>query len=235
MLDQLSLDASGCPGASPEVPLDLDGGIGLFGHSMGAAIAPLVLAAAPEYRKLVLSGAGGSYMYNLVYKRSPLDVRPIAEAMLGFSDRGRTLREDDAVLQLLQWVSEPADVPPYARLSDAEVLMVQGIVDTYNLPPMANAVSLAYGLDLAGPEIDSGPPELAGMRTLGELLPLGEGELVPLPVDGPGIRVVVQQAEDGIEDGHEVLFQIAEARRRYRCFLGEDTIPADGGELDPCR
>ena len=113
-LAALSLDAGGCPDATAAVPLDLDG-IGLIGHSMGATIAPLALAAAPEFDAVVLSGAGGSYLYNLVYKRSPIDVRPLAEALLGFSTRGRTLREDDAVLQLLQWVSEPADPPVYAR------------------------------------------------------------------------------------------------------------------------
>jgi hypothetical protein len=239
-LQGLSLDASGCPGAEPSVPLDTDE-LGLLGHSMGATIAPLVLAAAPEYQALVLSGAGGSYLYNLVYKQSPLEVRPLAESLLGFTARGRVLREDDAVLQLLQWVSEPADPPPYAALTSAHVLMVQGIVDTYILPPMANATSLSYGLDLAGPALDEGHPELEGMRTLQEVLAYGGGELASLPLsaeDEP-LRAVLQVAEDGVEDGHEVLYQTEQARHAYRCFLwgfahGQPLVPEPAGEAAPC-
>jgi pimeloyl-ACP methyl ester carboxylesterase len=206
----------------------------LLGHSMGATIAPLVVAAAPEFRRVVLSGAGGSYLANLVYKQSPLEVRPLAEALLGFGERGRRLEEADAVLQLLQWASEPADPPPYARraAADVEVLMVQGIVDTYILPPMANAMSVSWGLDLAGPALDADEPRLAGMRPLGDVLAFGGGEAVALPASG---RVVVQVAEDGVEDGHEALFQTDVGHRAYRCFLEGGVVPATSDDpLAPC-
>jgi hypothetical protein len=160
--------------------------------------------------------------------------------LLGFTARGRILREDDAVLQLLQWVSEPADPPPYAALSTAHVLMVQGIVDTYILPPMANATSLSYGLDLAGPPLDEGHPELEGMRPLSEVLAYGGGEALALPISsGEPLRAVVQVAEDGVEDGHEVLFQTEQARHAYRCFLwgfgqGQPLVPGPAAEAAPC-
>lgn len=235
MLDGLSFDARACDGASPEALLD-GGTLALLGHSMGATIAPLALAAAPEFDLAILSGFGGSYLENLVYKEAPLEVRPIAEALLGYSAVGRTLTEGDPVLQLLQWVSEPADPPVYGALVEAHVLMEQGIVDHYILPPIANAGSLSFGLDLGGDALDEAHPDLAELRPLGPLLPLVGGARIALPAGGnrAATRIVVQHPEDGIEDGHEVLFQTEAPKREYRCVLADlaagrtPTVPAAG-------
>lgn len=222
MVAGLAVDASGCEGLGAEARLDLDK-LALLGHSMGATIGPLAAGVTPEVDALVLSGAGGSWIENVVHKQSPLEVRPIAEAMLGYDDR--TLTEDDPALQLLQWAGESADPPVWGADLQARglhVLMVQGIVDTYILPPIANTTSLALGLDLGGEALDATHPELASFRSLAEVLPYAGGQALPLPVqanrDG-ATRVVVQHLEDGIEDGHEVLFQLDLPRQQVRGFL----------------
>lgn len=230
LLDGLVLDATACPGV--EGPVALGGPMALLGHSMGATLAPLTLALAPEYSRVVLSGAGGSWIHNVVYKQSPLEVRPLAEAMLGY-DSGE-LSEWDPVLSLLQWVGEAADPPVYATLAldpPREVLMVQGIVDTYILPPIANTTSLSLGLDLLGPALDEGHPELEGMSPLSELLPRVGGQRLDYPAAGNRdgyTRVVTQHAEDGVEDGHEVFYQLAAPPCQAQALLAGEAIPSCG-------
>ena len=51
--------------------------------------------------------------------------------------------------------------------------MMQGIVDDYILPNIANSTSLSFGLDLAGSELDTqADPRLADELPVGPLLPL---------------------------------------------------------------
>lgn len=244
----LRLDASACPGSAAEVGFDV-GRLGIMGHSMGGWIAPMVLAAEARFRIAVLSGAGGSWIENVVYKQRPVAPKPFAEAVLGYE--GREVHPHDPALSLLQWAVESADPAVYAARANAHpghVLMVQGIVDTYILPPIANTTSLSLALDLAGAELDTrDDPRLAGMRPLGGLLGLAGRGAIPLPARanarGPGgealTRVVVQHLEDGVEDGHEVLFQTPAPKREYRCFLasfaagGAPVVPA-GAPGEPC-
>jgi hypothetical protein len=127
-----------------------------------------------------------------------------------------------------------------------QVLMEQGIVDHYIMPPIANATSLSLGLDLAGAPLDASSGELVGdgAPTLeGVLMYSGRGQLV-LPVagnQGGGLTgVVVQHPSDGIEDGHEMVFQTDPPKREYRCFLQTwiagrtPLVPLPGDVNGPC-
>ncbi|MBI2061235.1 MAG: hypothetical protein HYT87_15965 [Nitrospirae bacterium] len=256
VVERLEVDASGCPGLdSAGVRFDVER-LALMGHSMGATIAPLAMAMEPRYRAAILSGAGGSWIENILYKRKPVEVRPIAEALLGYKSAGRALAAGDPVLTLVQWGAESADPQVYARRIVTEpapgerprhVLMLQGIVDHYILPRIANALSLPLGLDLAGEERDGpGPPDLIGQTPLSTYLPLTGRSHIPLPAAGnveiSGERVtavVIQHPEDGLEDGHEVVFQTEAPQYQYRCFLdsfrrGIPRVPAGGPAIGPC-
>ena len=232
----VAIDASSCPGLTTPggdsvVTLD-DGQLAIMGHSMGATIAPLAVALEPAYRATILSGAGGSWIRNVIYKESPVAVRPAAENLLRYTARGLTLHAFDPALTLLQWAGEPADPQVYPMVDDRHVLMFQGILDTYIPPPVANPLSLALELDQAGDALDE---TLADRFTpLGDLIDLSGGEHIALPASGNAdgaTRVVVQHLEDGVEDGHEIVFQRPEPQLQYRCFLqtmraGAPRVPA---------
>ena len=237
LVDQVSFDASPCPGFSgPAGKVAIDAQkLALFGHSMGATIAPLALAIEPRFGAAILSGAGGSWIENILYKKKPLDVRPLAELLVGYTSSHRELAHGDPALALVQWAAEGADPPVYGRRIVTKlgqgrarhVLMFQGIVDHYIMPPMANASSTSFGLDLAGPARESQSPELVGLTpALDALALVGHGQKA-FPVKGnvahddgtASTAVVVQHLADGIEDGHEIVFQRTETKAQLRCFL----------------
>lgn len=253
VVDGLSVDAAACDGLTASGPARLDPGLlALMGHSMGATISPLTAAIEPRFRALLLSGAGGSWIANVIDKKKPLAVKGIAEVLLGLAGSGYALHEHDPLLSMFQWAGEPADPPVFGRSIVAEpiegaprhVLMMQGIVDHYILPSIANATSLSFGLDLAGPALDSATPELASFTPLASLLPLSGRSAIGLPAAGnvspSTTAVVVQHREDGIEDGHEVVFQTDAPKRQMRCFLASlaagaaPKVPAAGAEDAPC-
>jgi hypothetical protein len=259
VLASLQLDVSDCPGATPSTARFDASKIALMGHSMGSTIAPLVLSAEPLYRAAVLSGAGASWIENIVWKQQPLDVRSVFELLLGYRSAGRALEENDPVLTLFQWAEEPADPLVYTRamadgsagVSPPHVLMEQGIVDHYILPPIANATSLSLRLDLVDPPLDATNDELtaAGTPTLESELAYSKRSQIALPVSGNRVAtggvhvttVVVQHPGDGVEDGHEVVFQTDPPKREYRCFLqtwaaGQlPRVPLPGDVEGPCQ
>lgn len=250
ILENVAIDAAECPG------LTTPGGgparfdvktMAAFGHSMGASIIPLAAAFEPRFRGIILSGAGSSFIENIIHKKKPIETRGFAEQLIEYDSIDRQLTELDPVLSVLQWAAEPADVQTYGRSVLREpaggavrhVLMVQGIVDHYIMPPIANATSLSLGLDLAGPQLDAKSKELAPFTPLAELLDLAGQKAIDLPAQGNIKRkdgtsstgVVVQHLEDGIEDGHESIYQLAEPKHQYRCFLqglakGQPMVPA---------
>lgn len=251
VLPALRLDARTCRHADAPLPTDARFNpqrIALFGHSMGASVAPLAAAASTRFGAVLLSGAGGSYLANVLYKQRPLPVRGAAEALLGYPGTGHRLREDDPALTVLQWALDAADVAPYAaalraRPDGPHVLMQQGIVDRYILPPIANTLSLAWGLDLAGEALDATHGELTRFDPFLRLAPFtGSTQMAGAARgnrgDGAQTAVLRQYAEDGIEDGHEVVFQRDDARRDLRCFLqrwrteGVPALPSQGEGCD---
>jgi pimeloyl-ACP methyl ester carboxylesterase len=219
-----------------------------MGHSMGAWIAPLALAVEPSFGAAVLSGAGGSYVANVMDKIMPIHVRPYAESLLEYNQEQRTLEAHDPALTLFQWAAEPSDPQVYARaIMPRNVLMLQGIVDHYILPSIANSLSLALGLDAGGPLYDatSAEEQMLGQVPLAARLPLVGRTMLPLPAsgnDGATTALVVQHPGDMIEDGHEVVFQTDAPKHQYRCFLasfarggGAPVVVADGAADDPCQ
>jgi hypothetical protein len=237
-LPSLTVDTHDCPGASASASFD-GAHLALMGHSMGAWIAPLALAHEPRFGAAILSGAGGSYIANVMDKIKPLHVRPYAEILLDYNMDQRSLDAHDPALTILQWAAEPSDPQVYARrVLPRHVLMEQGIVDHYILPSIANSLSLALGLDAALPlyDADNAEEQSLGQPALATRLPLAGAHTVTLPSSS---SVVVQHPGDGVEDGHEVVFQTDAPKHQYRCFLasfarGAPTVPADGAADDPC-
>ena len=260
ILTALQVNASSCPGATGATPAKFDPTkMALMGHSMGATIAPLTLAEEPLLGAVILSGAGSSWIQNIIYKQLPLAVKPAFQTLLGYLQLQRQLTEFDPVVTLFQWAEEPADPLVYdARIirepvsgGPRHVLMEQGIVDHYIMPPIANSTSLSLGLDLAGTPLDATTPEIAMLPTLESVLPYSGRSQIALPATANVVApaaaggahttdVVLQHPSDGIEDGHEIVFQTDPPKREYRCFLqtlaatGMPVVPAPGDVLGPC-
>ncbi len=243
----LQTDVSNCPGATAPLALDLDH-LALMGHSLGASVLPLAAAWEPEYGALVLSGSGGSWIENLIYKQLPFPPLSIAELLAGEPTGAMTAF--DPVVSFVQWAAESADAPVYEPLlirtpaegaAPRQVLMVQGIVDHYILPRIANASSAALGLDLAGPALD-GNPEYVDQQQALDVLPFVGRGAISLPASNnvsPVTAVLVQHPGDGIEDAHEVIFQTEAPKHQYRCFLkswlrGTPQVPPDGAADAGC-
>ncbi len=259
VLQNLTLDVSDCPGTTG--PAHFDGShFALMGHSMGSTISPLSAAYEPLYGAVVASGSGASWIENVIWKQQPLDIRGVIGVLLGYSQQKRTLKDDDPILTLFQWAEEPADSDMYSRALIAEPpagqgprhwLMEQGIVDHYILPPIANAMSVSLGLDLLGTPLDGTSAELAdaGDPTLESVIDFSTGKrLTTYPVSGNRTvagqtftTIVTQHPADGIEDGHEMVFQTDAPKREYRCFLQTwaagktPVIPAPGALTGPCQ
>jgi hypothetical protein len=253
----LRIDASGCPGLSTVGgPARLDRGtIAALGSSTGATILPLAVAHEPLLRAAILTGAGSSYIDNILYKEKPVPTRRIAEWLLDYPKHGRELSELDPILSILQWGADPADPPSYAGRILAEpggaehhVLMIQGVVDRYILPPMANATALSMRLDLAGAALDEQAEELSAFAPFLGVAFLSGGVQRAYPASGnieaPGLgprtAVMVQHPEDGIEDGHVVLFQTEGPKYQLKCFLesfakGVPVVPGPARLPTPCR
>jgi len=258
VLQNLTLDVSDCPGASSPAKFDASH-FALMGHSMGATIAPMSLAFEPLYGVMVASGSGASWIENVIWKQQPLNVSSAVSLLLGYAQARRKLVEEDPVLTLFQWGEEPADSDVYSRDLIAEPpggmqprhwLMEQGIVDHYIMPPIANAMSLSLGLDLMGTPLDVTSAELKtdGTPTLESELQYSGGKQIATPVSGNRksqgktlTTVVTQHPSDGIEDGHEIVFQTEPPKREYRCFLqtwaaGQTPIVPSAGAVDgPCQ
>lgn len=247
LVADLRVDASGCPGASGAdgvVTFD-DAHTAIMGHSMGGWIAPIAMANSGKFETAILSGAGGSWSANIVYKKSPLNVRPLAEQLLGYAAIGRELRPADPALTLLQWAGEAADPQSYGAAIAAHprnILMIEGIVDTYILPPIANTTALTLRLDLASPAYDETDPRLAAFVPLRAEMTDDMTQLAA-PVTGnrgAHTAVIVQAPGDELEDGHEAMFQTPGPKHQYRCFLatlaaaGTPTLVAPGAEWDAC-
>ncbi len=233
-LPEIDLDPSGCPDVSTVdgSPVRIDGrSLALVGHSMGASIAPLTAAFEPRYRALILSGAGASWSENILYKLSPIPTLGIANTFVGYAATSFSLNDADPILSLLQWAGEEADAQVYAPLMTAHptigsprhVLMFQGIEDTYIPPPVANALTLALEIDVGGTVRDRAWSAREGWNPIESLLPHVGRSVIALPatanLGGETTAVVVQLDEDGIQDGHEVMWQRSDAREMVRCFL----------------
>jgi hypothetical protein len=183
-------------------------------------------------------------------------VQGLIAGFLGYGS-DRTLSDHDPALTLFQWGAEPADPmvydlrivhAPKSGESPRNVLMLQGIVDHYIMPPIANATSLSMGLDLAGPPYDATASETSSLPTIESMLSYSGRGSESLPATGNVTSaggaaftdLVIQHPEDGIEDGHEVVFQTEAPKHQYRCFLqswlktGVPTVPPDGKEEDAC-
>lgn len=129
---------------------------------------------------------------------------------------------------------------PLPGFPERHVYQPIGQGDRYFPETVLDAAALAYGNSEAGDKIWPGTQDALATQDLGGMLPY------PVRANrmNPGQRttsVVVQYADGGIADGHQIYRQLPEVRYQYSCFLasylrdgGVPTVFAPDVESAPC-
>ncbi len=211
-----------------------DGNYYYWGHSTGASIGELVMAVEPGFRAGMVSGAGVSWNYNLVYKEAPVHIEPIVRLLSGADE----IHIFHTFALIFQSVCEEAEAAYYAPAwihdplvenRPLDVLIIMGIFDLFFPPIMIDGLLASAGTDLAGP-LERAETlealELTGRRHLqlpaGGNIPSGQGNRTGL---------TLQYALPDDVDGHKAPFYRADAKYQYTCFFaslagtGTATVP----------
>ena len=244
------------PAPAPRRPRSTPAHLALMGHSMGSWIAPLALAFEPRYGAAVLSGAGGSYIANVMDKIKPLHVRPLAEILLDYNMDQRSL--------------DAHDPGAHARAVGGRAVRSAGLRSPHRARARRRRIA-AQRAHAAGHRRPLHPaehrqrhqpgararrrrPALRRDERRGAVADAGAARArscrspactpIALPAAGNAgastTALVVQHPGDAIEDGHEVVFQTDPPKHQYRCFLqsfargAAPTVPPDGAADDPC-
>lgn len=213
----------------------------LHGHSTGSVVGAQMLASNRDFRAGVLTGAGGSWLYNFVIKQATGSAELVGQLLAYRPDD--VVELFDPVLQLASTAWDPIEPMNQAPLwtdaayrgAPSSVLLVAGLTDTYYLPRMQAALAQAARMDLVGPALE---PEVLAAVALGA----GREVAAPLFSNRPGsTQAVVQHAARPGRDGHFVVFDEAPVRHRYGCFFetavaaGAPRVVAPASSADaPC-
>ncbi len=247
LVPTIALDPALCPEATTGDTLRYDPSqLVLHGHSTGSTIGSAAIALEPDLKAAVLSGAGGSWIYNMVLARAPVDLQTVAGVLLDI-DHPDVVDLFDPIATLWQTALEPVEVMSWGRATirhplparaPKPILLVEGVVDSYHLPRMVNAYAMSVGLDLAGPEAED--TAAADYALVGR-------EVLPPPVSGNidlasgDITAATIQRAQNHQDGHYVPFELDDVKYRYSCFVaslvrdGIATIPPpDDDPLAAC-
>jgi hypothetical protein len=171
-----------------------------------------------------LSGAGGNLGIALLLKTQPIDIRGTVEDLLGITGTNE-LDIYHPVMTLVQTFVESADPLNYAGAliyhppagqSPKQILMTEGLGDTYTPNGSAEALAVALGVNPAQPLLE--PVE--GLSYLAR-------QPLPPPVTGNAMvsagatvtAVLAQYPAVAGQEGHYVVYWNPTARKQYGEFL----------------
>ncbi len=214
-----------------DVPIAHDQ-LAFFGHSQGAMVGALGASwLSVDCNAVGLSEAGGGTAASALLKTDPIAVEPILAAALGV--QAGTLTTMHPVLGLVQMLSEATDPLNYAPTWFAEqpdwsappanILMTEGLLDTYTPPVTIEALATAARTPIVG-EPAAEPPGFA-LRGLGaEALPAADNVTA---WNGESVTAGLGQFAD---QGHFAIYYDKDASRLYLNFL--ESAVAGAPELD---
>jgi hypothetical protein len=190
----------------------------VHGHSTGSVVGAQILASNRDFRAGMLTGAGGSWLYNLVLKQATGSAELVASLLSYRSDD--VVEVFDPILTLAATAWDPIEPMNQAALwsdatfrgAPASVLLVAGLDDTFYLPVMQGALARAAHLDLVAPALE--PEVKAAVR-------LGGGAEMKSPLSanrGAVTQAVVQHATTAGVDGHYVVFRVPRVKFQAGCW-----------------
>ena len=200
------------------------------GHSQGGLTGPLFLAAEPEVKAAILSGAGGDLIYSLLNKTEPNNIPSLVQGLVH-----DPVDEFHPLLSLVQGFLDDTDPINYARHLFAEpldgvapksIFQTMGLIDHYTPVPNIKALALAMGVQPAGPMLE--PIDgLAFTTTQWAQAPLSDNV-----AGGQATAVLLEYTAPAGDDGHFVVFDVPSAIAQSNRFLA--THAATGtARLDP--
>ena len=199
------------------------------GHSQGGTTGPLFLAAEPEVKGAILSGAGAVIMQALLSKTKPVDITKVVGAVLQ-----DPVDQFHPFLSQVQNYFETSDPVNYGRLFFQEppqgfapkpIFQSLGLVDTYAPPPTIKALALAMGVQPVNPivEPDQGGT-IDGLDLVGQSW--ANAPVTNNVAGGKATGVLLEYAQAGSDDGHFVIFDVPAAIAQNNRFLA--TLAATG-------
>lgn len=189
-----------------------------LGHSQGGLTGPLFVAAEPQVKAAVLSGAGSVLILSLLNKTAPVNIAELVGNLLQ-----ETPWPDHPLLNLLQAFFESSDPNNYGRLFFTEplaemptkhIFQTLGLWDTFTPVPNIAAFALSMGVQPVEPKLYDLPYfALTGQSWT-------RGQVAQNVAHGSVTGVLKQYVAPPREDGHFVIFDLWAARHDWTRFLG---------------
>jgi hypothetical protein len=213
------------------------------GHSMGGMYTNMIGAVEPRYGALTPFGAGGFWNMMILDTEIQPGARDLLAGVFGVDPEHLSFVHPTLSLIGLGWeIAEPGASMariirrPLPGFSARHVYQPIGLDDKFFPNPVFDAAALAYGNQQAGdvvwPETQDAlhTDHLDGMLTY------------PVHANHAGAvtAVVVQYADDGIVDAHQIHRQLDAVKYQYGCFLatylrdGVPTVLAPAAVDAPC-
>jgi predicted esterase len=224
-----AIDVAAAPTTGRRIKFDTSR-IYFKGHSQGGLTGPLFLAAEPEVRAAILSGAGGDLIFSLLNKTEPNNIPSLVQGLVH-----DPVDQFHPLLSLVQGFLEDTDPINYARHLFAEpldgvppksIFQTMGLIDHYTPVPNIKALALAMGIQPAGPMLE--PIDgLAYTNTTWGDAPISGNE-----AGGQATAVLLEYTAPSGDDGHFVVFDVPSAIAQSNRFLGTDAATG-AARLDP--
>jgi hypothetical protein len=192
------------------------------GHSQGGLTGPLFVAAEPEVKASIFSGAGGVIIYALLNKTQPVNIPAVVGAL--FHD---PVDEFHPVLNLAQAYAESSDPENYAKYYFREppaqfaakpIYQSLGIVDHYTPIPVIKALALAMGVQPVTPMLEP----IDGLDLAG--LSFTDPPVASNVAGGQATGVLLEYIAPPGDDGHFVVFDVPAAIAQSNRFLGTHVV-----------
>ena len=199
------------------------------GQSLGSYLSGMVASITQGFDGAILTGAGGSWIEFGFGPKDPIDLTALLDRLA--MRRGEKLDPHHPFITVFQNAVGPSDntnyLPYVLRRTKAgqpvpHVLVIQGQRDLQVPVNLQRALTLSLGLDLVGPETGKSKQEqLYPVLRYGALRHVPEGLAGNrMAADGSArTAVTVRHPEDGILEGHYVIFQQARAKEQLVKFV----------------
>lgn len=212
-----------------------DDRLSAMGQSMGSTIGVPALTISKKIDAGILSGSGATLIEVALKTTKPVTLKPVLRGLLRYRS-SEEMDRFDPILNSLQYAWDFVDPAVHGRYlikgthpdtPKKHILQHSGIDDGYFSVYSRTALSGAIGLDFAEPN-----PEPETLDIMGIIAPEHD-VAIPTPVqanlDSESVTGVVAVYEPSVMDGHNVAYQVDDAKAQYACFA--KSVSVDGAPV----